>query len=67
MKIQNPKKEGFSLKDKNFKICFNSSLRMCIDYRDLNCATVKIRYPMLWVYDLFDHMKGATIFSKIDL
>ena len=40
---------------------------MCIDYRDLNRATVKNRYPMLRIDDLFDQMKGAVVFSKIDL
>jgi hypothetical protein len=41
--------------------------RLCIDYRDLNRATVKNRYPMPRIDDLFDQMKGAVVFSKIDL
>jgi hypothetical protein len=45
----------------------DGSLRLCIDYRDLNCATVKNRYPMPRIDDLFDQMKGAAVFSKIDL
>ena len=45
----------------------DGSLRLCIDYRDLNHATVKNRYPMPRIDDLFDQMKGATVFSKIDL
>jgi hypothetical protein len=45
----------------------DGSLRLCIDYRDLNRATVKNRYPMLRIDDLFDQMKGAAVFSKIDL
>ena len=45
----------------------DGSLRLCIYYRDLNHATMKNRYPMPWIDDLFDQMKGATIFSKIDL
>jgi hypothetical protein len=45
----------------------DGSLRLCIDYRDLNRATVKNRYPMSRIDDLFDQMKGATVFSKIDL
>ena len=45
----------------------DGSLRLCIDYRDLNCATVKNRYPMPRIDDLFDQMKGVVVFSKIDL
>jgi hypothetical protein len=40
----------------------DGSLRLCIDYRDLNHATVKNRYPMSRIGDLFDQMKGAAIF-----
>ena len=42
-------------------------VRLCIDYRDLNRATVKNRYPMPQIDDLFDQMKGVAVFSKIDL
>jgi hypothetical protein len=45
----------------------DGSLQLCIYYRDLNRATVKNRYPMPRIDDLFDQMKGAAIFSKIDL
>jgi hypothetical protein len=45
----------------------DGSLRMCIDYRDLNRATVKNRYPRQRIDDLFDQMKGVAVFSKIDL
>ena len=45
----------------------DGSLRLCIDYRDLNHATVKNRYPMPRIDDLFDQMKGAAVFSKSDL
>ena len=45
----------------------DGSLRLCIDYRDLNKATVKNRYPIPRIDDLFDQMKGALVFSKIDL
>ncbi len=42
-------------------------LRMCVNYRALNKATVKNRYPLLWIDDLFDRLSGAKVFSKIDL
>ncbi|KAL0539461.1 hypothetical protein IC582_023673 [Cucumis melo] len=45
----------------------NGSMRLCIDYRDLNKVTVKNRYPLLRIDDLFDQLQGATVFSKIDL
>jgi hypothetical protein len=41
--------------------------RMCVDYRSLNEVTIKIKYPLPRIEDLFDQMKGASIFSKIDL
>ena len=40
---------------------------MCIDYQMLNRLTVKNRYPLPWVDDLLDQLKGAKVFSKIDL
>ena len=40
---------------------------MCIDYRELNRVTIKNRYPLPWTEDLFDQLKGAKVFSKIDL
>jgi len=43
------------------------NLRLCIDYRQLNKVTIKNRYPLLMIYDLFDQLKGATVFSNIDL
>ena len=45
----------------------DGSLRMCIDYRMLNQVTVKNKYPLLQIDDLFDQLKGASVFSKIDL
>jgi hypothetical protein len=41
--------------------------RMCIDYRSLNEVTIKNKYPLPSIEDLFDQMKGASVFSKIDL
>jgi hypothetical protein len=40
--------------------------RMCVDYRSLNEVTIKIKYPLRQIEDLFDQMKGASVFSKID-
>ncbi|KAM1521892.1 hypothetical protein ACFX10_012067 [Malus domestica] len=45
----------------------DGSMRLCIDYRQLNRVTVKNRYPLPRIDDLFDQLKGAQIFSKIDL
>ena len=45
----------------------DGTLRLCIDYKMLNKVTIKNRYPLSRIDDLFDQMKGATIFSKIDL
>jgi hypothetical protein len=41
--------------------------RMCVDYRSLNEATIKNKYPLPRIEYLFDQMKGASVFSKIDL
>ncbi|KAG8492659.1 hypothetical protein CXB51_010105 [Gossypium anomalum] len=43
------------------------SMRLCIDYRQLNKVTVKNKYPLPRIDDLFDQLKGATVFFKIDL
>ena len=40
---------------------------MCIDYRQINKVTVKNKYPLPRVEDLFDQLKGANVFSKMDL
>jgi hypothetical protein len=40
---------------------------MCVDYRALNKATVKNRYPLPRINDLFDHLSGAKVFNRIDL
>jgi hypothetical protein len=41
--------------------------QMCVDYRSLNEVTIKNKYPFPRIEDLFDQMKGASVFSKIDL
>ncbi|KAJ9547769.1 LOW QUALITY PROTEIN: hypothetical protein OSB04_020312 [Centaurea solstitialis] len=45
----------------------DGSMRMCIDYRELNKLTMKNRYPLLRIDDLFDQFQEAAWFSKIDL
>ncbi|KAJ9524294.1 hypothetical protein QJQ45_008499, partial [Haematococcus lacustris] len=45
----------------------DGTLRMCVDYRALNSMTVRNRYPMPRIEDLFDKLSGAKIFSSIDL
>ncbi|GJZ92753.1 putative reverse transcriptase domain-containing protein [Tanacetum coccineum] len=45
----------------------DGSFRMCIDYRKLNKLTVKNRYPLLRIDDLFDQLQGSSVYSKINL
>nr|GEV00922.1 putative reverse transcriptase domain-containing protein [Tanacetum cinerariifolium] len=45
----------------------DESFRMCIDYRELNKLTVKNRYPLPRIDDLFDQLQGSSIYSKINL
>ncbi|KAA0065422.1 ty3-gypsy retrotransposon protein [Cucumis melo var. makuwa] len=45
----------------------DGSMRLCIDYRELNKVTVKNRYLLPRINDLFDQLQGAIVFSKIDL
>ncbi|TYK01602.1 ty3-gypsy retrotransposon protein [Cucumis melo var. makuwa] len=42
----------------------DGSMRLCIDYRELNKMTIKNRYPLPRIDDLFDQLQGATVFSK---
>ena len=44
----------------------DGSLRLCIDYRDLNAVTVKDAYPMPRMDDVLDSLSGSKIFSKLD-
>jgi hypothetical protein len=41
--------------------------RMCGDYRNINNVTIKNKYPLPRIQDLFDQVRGAKVFSKIDL
>ncbi|GJZ55052.1 putative reverse transcriptase domain-containing protein [Tanacetum coccineum] len=45
----------------------DGSFRMCIDYRELNKLTVKNRYPLPRIDDLFNQLQGSSVYSKIDL
>ncbi|KAL9255345.1 RNA-directed DNA polymerase-like protein [Drosera capensis] len=42
-------------------------MRLCIDYREINKVTVKNKYPLPCIDDLFDQLQGAQVFSKVDL
>nr|GFC05527.1 RNA-directed DNA polymerase homolog [Tanacetum cinerariifolium] len=43
------------------------SMRLCIDYRELNRIMIRNRYPLPQIDDLFDQLQGAKYFSKIDM
>ena len=45
----------------------DKTLRLCIDYQQLNRVTIKNRYPLPRIDDLFDQLKGVRVYSKIDL
>ena len=45
----------------------DGTLRLCIDYKQLNKVTVKNKYPLPQIGDLFDQIRGAKVFSKIEL
>ena len=45
----------------------DKTLRLCIDYRQLNRVTIKNRYLLPRIDDLFDQLRGARVYSKIDL
>ena len=45
----------------------DKTLRLCIDYRQLNRVTIKNRYPLLRIDNFFDQLRGARVYSKIYL
>ena len=45
----------------------NGSLRLCIDYRQLNGETIRNQYPLPHIDELFDQLHGSPVYSKIDL
>jgi len=45
----------------------DGSMRLCVDYRQLNKVTIKNQYPLLRIDDLMNQLVGAKVFSKIDL
>ena len=45
----------------------DGSLRLCIDYRQLNRATIRNQYPLPHIDELFDQLQGSQVYSKIDL
>ena len=45
----------------------DDTIRLCIDHRSLNEVTIKNKYPLPKIEDLFDQLNGAKVFSKIDL
>ena len=45
----------------------DKTLRLCIDYRQLNKVTIKNRYPLPRIDDLFNQLRGARVYFKIDL
>ena len=45
----------------------DGNLSLCIDYRDLNDVTIKNKYPLPYIDELFDQLQGPVVFSKLDL
>ena len=81
VELQEPKVQPQELLDKDFirsrtspwgaPVLFankkDKTLRLCIEYRQLNTVTIKNQYPLPRIDDLFDQLKGAQVYSKIDL
>jgi hypothetical protein len=80
MHVNEPKKQIAELQSKGFirpssspwgaPVLFmekkDGAQQMCVDYRSLNEVTIKNKYPLPRIEDLFDQMKGVSVFSKID-
>lgn len=45
----------------------DGTIRLCVDYHSLNKVTIKNKYPLPKIKDMFDQLNGAKVFSKIDL
>lgn len=45
----------------------DDTMKMCIEYRELNWVIVKNKYPLPWINDLFDQLQGVSVFFKINL
>ena len=45
----------------------DGSLRLCIDYRQLNRVTIRNQYPLPRIDELFNQLQGSRVYSKIDL
>ncbi|GKB28972.1 putative reverse transcriptase domain-containing protein [Tanacetum coccineum] len=74
VKLQELLKKGFILPSSSpwgapvlFVKKNDGSFRMCIDYRELNKMTIKNRYPLMRIDDLFDQLQGSSVYSKINL
>src|SRR3954468_3774078 len=50
-----------------FVIKKDGTERMCVDYRPLNLATIKNKYPLPMINDIYDQLAGSAVFSKMDL
>ena len=71
LQLQKLLEKGFSVSPWGSLVLFvkkkDGTLRLCVDYRKLNKMIVKNKYPLPRIDDLFDHLKGMGVFSKIDL